>query len=98
MGRVRRWALVLIAILALPGVALAQEATISGTVADSTGAVLPGATIVAVHEVTGNTFEAVTDERGGYRIPVRVGAYRMTAQLPGFATVVRSGLQVLVGQ
>jgi carboxypeptidase family protein len=98
MGRVCRWMLVVISVLALPGVGLAQEATISGTVADSTGAVVPGATIIAVHEVTGNTFEAVTDERGGYRIPVRVGAYRMTAQLPGFATVVRSGLQVLVGQ
>jgi len=67
MGRVLGWALVLIAILALPGVGLAQEATLGGTVTDSTGAVLPGATIVAVHEVTGNTFEAVTDERGDER-------------------------------
>ena len=98
MGRVFRSMLAVIAVIALPGVGLAQEATLGGTVTDSTGGVLPGATVFAVHEVSGNTFEAVTDERGGYRIPVRVGAYRITAQLPGFATVVRSGLQVLVGQ
>ena len=93
-----RWMLAVISVLALPGVGLAQEATIGGTVTDSTGAVLPGATIVAVHEVTGNTFEAVTDGRGGYRIPVRVGVYQITAQLSGFTSVARDGLQLLVGQ
>ena len=47
----------------------------------------------------GNTFEAVTDERGGFRLPVQVGDVpRMTLQLPGFATVARSGLELLVGQ
>ena len=41
---------------------------------DSTGGVLPGVTVTAVHEATGNRFVAVTDERGIYRIPARVGA------------------------
>ena len=70
--------------------AAAQEATLSGTVTDSTGAVLPGVTVRAVHEATGNSFEAVTDERGGFRVAVRVGAYRLTAELSGFATVTRT--------
>jgi len=42
----------------------AQEAALSGTVSDSTGAVLPGVTVSAVNEASGNTFVAVTDERG----------------------------------
>ena len=86
------------AVLALPVVGYAQEATLSGTVTDSTGAVVPGVTVQAVHEASGNTFETVTDERGGYRIPVRIGVYRVTAELAGFAAVTRNGLEVLVGQ
>jgi len=46
----------------LPQLASAQEAVLSGTVTDLTGAVLPGATITAVHQATGNKFSTVTDE------------------------------------
>ena len=70
----------------------------TGTVADSTGGVLPGVTITALLEATGNTFVAVTDERGVYRLPARVGQYSVTAELPGFTTIVRQAVQVLVGQ
>ena len=49
---------------------------LSGTITDSTGGVLPGVTVTAMHAATGNTFVAVTDERGGFRMPVRVGATR----------------------
>jgi hypothetical protein len=90
--------LVLGAFLVVPTGAFAQEAVLSGTVADSTGAVLPGVTVTAVHEATGNRFVAVTDERGTYRIPARVGAYVITAELPGFTTVSRTGVELLVGQ
>jgi hypothetical protein len=85
-------------ILLLPVVAYAQEATFTGTVTDSTGGVLPGVVVTAVLEATGNTFAAVTDDRGVYRIPARVGAYKVAAELQGFTTVVREGLQLLVGE
>ena len=65
---------------------------------DTTGGVLPGVTVTAVNEASGNTFEGVTDERGVFRIALRTGAYRVTAQLQGFAVVTRSGLELLVGQ
>ena len=97
-GRFVRSLLAIGAILAMPVMASAQEAVLTGTVTDSTGAVLPGVTVTAVHEATGNRFEAVTDERGAYRVPARVGGYQMTAELQGFATVTRTGLQLLVGQ
>src|SRR5215510_11701368 len=84
-------------LLALPAAALAQEAVLSGTVTDSTGGVLPGVTITATHTATGNTFVAVTDERGGYRVPVRVGLFKVDAELPGFGTVTRQ-IELLIGQ
>ncbi|MBI4888437.1 MAG: TonB-dependent receptor [Acidobacteria bacterium] len=84
-------------VLLLPVRAFAQEATFAGTITDSTGGVLPGVTINAVHEATGNTFTAVTDERGAFRLPVRVGNYRIAAELSGFATVNRT-VQILIGQ
>ena len=86
------------AILMLPARLFAQEATLTGTVSDSTGGVLPGVTVTALHEATGNTFVAVTDERGIYRIPARVGNYRINAVLQGFATVERTGLELRAGQ
>ena len=86
------------AILALPSIGYAQEAVFSGTITDSTGAILPGATIRAVHAASGNSFEAVSDQRGYYRIPVRIGTYRITAELAGFTSVSQTGLELLVGQ
>ena len=82
----------------LPQLASAQEAVLSGTVTDLTGAVLPGVTITAVHQATGNKFTTVTDERGVYRIAARAGVYRLTAELQGFRAVTRDGLELLVGQ
>jgi hypothetical protein len=98
MSRVSRRVLLTATILLLPIAAHAQEAVVTGTVSDSTGGVLPGVTVTALLEATGNTFVAVTDERGAYRLPVRVGVYRITTELQGFTTIVRQGIQLLVGQ
>ena len=78
--------------------AAAQEATLSGTITDSTGGVLPGVTVKAQHVESGNTFESVTDARGAFRLQVRVGEYKLTAELQGFTTFSRSGIELLVGQ
>lgn len=91
-------ALLIGAILAFPVIGYAQEASFAGTITDSTGGVLPGVTMTATHEATGTTFVDVTTERGGYRLPARVGAFRLTAELPGFTTVTRTGLGLLLGQ
>ena len=86
------------AILAFSPAAYAQEAVLTGVLTDATGGVLPGVTVTAVLDATGNRFEAVTDETGNYRIPVRVGTYTLVAELQGFRTVTRAGIQLLVGQ
>ncbi len=84
-------------VVALPVVGYAQDSTMTGTATDSTGGVLPGVTVTATNIESGNTFVAVSDERGNFRLPVRIGNYRITAELTGFTTVNRS-LQMLVGQ
>ena len=94
----RRLLIVLVAILAIPAAGFAQEAVLTGTVTDSTGGVLPGVIVRAVNEANGYTFEGVTDERGFFRIPARIGSYQITTELAGFTTVTRSGVQLLVGQ
>src|SRR5438477_1155036 len=85
-------------ILALPVAGSAQEAVLSGTVTDSTGAVLPGVTVRALLEASGNTFDTVTDARGAYQISVRVGVYKITAELQGFKAVTRDGIALLAGR
>ena len=55
-------------LLLLPVVAHAQEAMISGTITDATGGVLPGVTLTALHDATGNTFVAVTDPESAQKV------------------------------
>jgi hypothetical protein len=98
MNRQILWVLVAAILLALPLSVYAQEATVTGTITDSTGGVLPGVTVTAINDESGNTFVAVTDTAGTFRLPLRIGLYRITAELTGFATVARTGLQMQVGQ
>jgi hypothetical protein len=95
---VASWLLLAGGFFALPAAAGAQEAVIAGTVTDTTGAVLPGATVTAVHQATGNMFTGVSNELGAFRIAARVGVFRITAELPGFSTAERSDVELLLGQ
>src|SRR2546425_3592768 len=72
------------AILMLPVCGHAQDSTVSGTVTDPSGAVIPGVTVTATHTESGNKFEGVTDERGGYRLLVGGGKFRVAAEVPRF--------------
>jgi Carboxypeptidase regulatory-like domain len=94
---VAKWVLFLSLAVSIPSGTAAQEATFTGTITDATGGVLPGVTVIAIHDTSGNTFVAVTDARGEFRLPVRVGNYRMSAELSGFTTVMRT-VQILIGQ
>ena len=92
--------LVVGAILLLPWTLEAvQDVAVSGTVADATDAVLPGVTVTATMTDTGTTFIGVTDALGHYAITaLRSGRYTIKAELPGFASVVRDNISLLVGQ
>ena len=71
-----------IAFIALPVLASAQDATITGTVTDTTGGVLPGVTVTVVHEASGISFESRSPwiRRCGSRI---TAAASMLRQLGG---------------
>src|SRR2546426_8929662 len=80
-------------------VAQTSTATILGTVKDSTGALVPGVSITIKHTESGLTRTVVSGERGGYNVPLLpVGAYEITATMPGFKQQVRSGINLVVGQ
>ena len=89
--------LTIASLVIMPAVAQAQEASLTGTITDTTDGVLPGVTVTATHTDSGNTFVGVTDERGVYHLPVRVGPYKVTVELSGFAPASRT-LTLLVGQ
>lgn len=83
---------------ALP--ARAQDnATISGTVHDASGAAIPEATVRVIHVETGKRREMQTDEDGRFRAPaLAVGRYEVTADKSGFRTEKRTGIVLVVGQ
>jgi TonB-dependent receptor len=73
-------------IVLLPRAARAQAGgTLSGTVTDAQGGVLPGATVVALYEASGVSTQAVTRQDGRYTLSgLRPGRYRVVATMPGF--------------
>ena len=82
-----------------PALAQGSTASISGTVKDSTGAVLPGVEITITNTATAQSRVAVTSDAGRYNAPLlQVGTYEIRAELTGFQTAVRKGIELLVGQ
>ena len=75
----------------LPAAVRAQTNTgvVTGVVRDSSGAAIPGATVLVVNEDTGASVEATSDEQGSYRASLAPGRYRLEASLDGFETAVR---------
>jgi Carboxypeptidase regulatory-like domain len=103
--RLRTWAsswIALALVSALAGHAYAQgggaAASLSGTVTDSSGAVLPGANIVVKNNATAGTFTTVSNEEGTFTVPaVNAGTYTVTVTLVGFKTVVLNDVVVNAG-
>jgi hypothetical protein len=95
MQRLPRVVCVLFCLLALPAIASAQ-ATVSGTVRDSSGAVLPGVTVEASSPaLIEKVRTAASDGSGQYRITdLPPGEYTLTFSLSGFNTVKRQGINV----
>ena len=72
--------------------------TLSGTVVDTSGAVIPGADVVAKHTATGVTSTAVSNAEGIFSIPsLSIGAYAVTVTIQGFKTVVVNNVVLTSG-
>jgi len=88
---------VVLAALVAPAAGWAQtRSAFIGTVSDSTGGVLPGASVtIESPDAVGGTQTMVTDNRGQYRFAdLPPGTYTLTANLAGFQTLQRKGLRL----
>src|SRR5262245_30284115 len=88
-----------LAVSLLPATVFAQ-ASLTGTVRDASGAVLPGVTVEASSPaLIERARTAVTDGSGQYRIiDLRPGIYSMTFTLAGFSTVKRDNIELTGSQ
>src|SRR2546422_2031247 len=97
----RLFVLSLSLVLTMGKLAMSQlpTATVLGAIKDSSGAVIPGASITAKNVETGLTRSGVSAEDGAYRFSaLPVGSYEVKVELAGFRTEVRSGLTLAVSQ
>ncbi len=68
---------------------------LEGSVADSSGAVVPAALVKVVHTATGQTFEVTSDERGYWIIPsLPTATYRVSVNHPGFKAASLSDVKI----
>ncbi len=69
--------------------------SLSGTVTDTSGAIIPGANVVVKSNATATQFDAVTNESGYFSVPaLDPGAYTVTVTLMGFKTAVLNDVRV----
>src|SRR5213592_3057317 len=82
----------------VPANAQVSGATLSGTVTDASGAVIPGVMISIKNRDTGIVRNLMTDEAGFYSAPnLQAGNYDVTASQAGFSTAVQSNIVLTVG-
>lgn len=99
-GMLALWAAFFSLLFLAGGVAHAQTAStgsITGTVTDASGGVIPGVHIQAISEATGETREATVQAQGTYVVPLLPpGTYHVEATKSGFAPATQNGVAVVV--
>jgi carboxypeptidase family protein/TonB-dependent receptor-like protein len=89
--------LLLAAIVATPVLAQSLTGSITGSIKDEQGAVLPGVTVTLTGKQGSKT--EVTDSNGVYRFPaLEVGAYQLSADLSGFSKATRADIAISPGR
>lgn len=69
--------------------------SISGSVTDATGGVLPGAAVTIANTATGITQKVVANSAGVYSVPgLQVGSYKVTAEMAGFQTQTKTDIRL----
>ena len=80
-------------------VAQVTTGTIAGTVRDSSGAVVPGASVTLKNVDTGASRKVPTDASGRYSAPqLSLGRYEVAVEAAGFQSSIRTGLELTVGR
>lgn len=94
VGRVAALALVALLVTSVAVFAQATTSTVRGTVEDSSGGVLPGATVTITNVNTKAVATSVTDGRGGYQAVVFPGTYDLKVELEGFKTYEQKAIGI----
>jgi hypothetical protein len=69
-----------------------------GTIHDSSGAIVAGASVTVTNTATGIENKVTTDNNGDWEVPsLRVGVYRVTASMQGFTTAIADNITLSVG-
>lgn len=104
-GGIRRFGMLLIAMFCLFAMGSTKllgqvdQGSITGTVLDPTGAVIPNAEVTLLNTDQGISLETKSGGGGEYTFsPVRIGHYKITVVAPGFSTTTQENLTVAVGQ
>ena len=96
------WCATVLALLTTVGASASAQTNvgeIGGLVADASGGVLPGTTVVATHPASGFTIERVTDVEGRFFLPaLPTGMWEVTAELPGFQRVTQTEITLELGR
>jgi hypothetical protein len=83
----------LAALLPTRASAQAVTGTISGTIVDQQGSVIPGATVSVIYERTGDSRSTVSDERGNFQVTnLQPGTYTVRVELASFRTLERKNV------
>src|ERR1044072_4792545 len=97
----RSLAVLLLLLHTLGYAALAQvnAASLTGLIPDTTGAVVPGATITAINTATNVEQTTKSDSSGYFTFPsLPIGVYQLTVEVQGFKKSIRNGVALQVGQ
>src|SRR5215469_300132 len=78
-----------------PGLGQSTYATVTGTIEDTSHALLPGVTVTATNNATGVVATTVSNESGAYNLTSLLpGTYTVKAELPGFQTKTFTDVQL----
>lgn len=87
------------ALLSVAALAQSDRGTITGTVADPGGALIPNASIVILNQGTGIKLETKTTGTGNFAAPyLSAGLYDVTVEVQGFRKFIQKGVRVQVAQ
>ena len=89
------WLVALVLFVSASAYAQVTTATLVGLVRDNSGAVIPGASVVATHDGTGVAREGVSDANGEFVFAALPnGPYTVRIELTGFKTISQRGIRV----
>ena len=98
MTRKVRWSLLFVLVFAGAAYSQSPQATISGIVTDSTGAVVPGVQVTAINPATTQRTTVVTNDQGFFVLTqLAIGGYTIEAEKTGFKKFVQQELKLTTG-